>query len=340
MSVYLIDYENVHYAGWEGIEKLTKEDEVILFYSENASTIPMELHIKVVNSGANLRYIHVAKTAKNYLDFQLSALSGYLVAQTDQTEFVVVSKDTGYNAVVDFWNQQDFAGRKVHFVRREQIAEISEVKKPAPKKKAAKKTKAKANSNTKANTKTGTNANVDVKDKSDAKMDSKTAGNTNLKANPKTAENMDSKTDEKAAQKDSRKAGNEAGQKVGPSGNQPASADSSQSKEKEKQEIISRAVKAKLEERKKKDQAPAKPEEHTKKEFQPLSLTNQQKTEIRSAVKPFKLPPSSYTKIYKIFRNARDKSDYNSALVKSFKDQEKGNQIYKATRKIFEKARV
>jgi hypothetical protein len=350
MSVYLIDYENVHYAGWEGIEKLTKEDEVILFYSENASTIPMELHIKVVNSGANLRYIHVAKTAKNYLDFQLSALSGYLVAQTDQTEFVVVSKDTGYNAVVDFWNQQDFAGRKVHFVRREQIAEVSEVKKPAPKKKAAKKTKAKANSNTKANTKTGSNA--DVKAKSDAKMDSKTAENANLKANPKTAENMDSKTDEKAAQKDSRKAGNEAGQKVGPSGNQPASADSSQSKEKEKQEIISRAVKAKLEERKKnqasvkeeerkkKDQAPAKPEEHTKKEFQPLSLTNQQKTEIRSAVKPFKLPPSSYTKIYKIFRNARDKSDYNSALVKSFKDQEKGNQIYKATRKIFEKARV
>lgn len=352
MSVYLIDYENVHYAGWEGIEKLTKEDEVILFYSENASTIPMELHIKVVNSGANLRYIHVAKTAKNYLDFQLSALSGYLVAQTSQTEFVVVSKDTGYNAVVDFWNQQDFAGRKVHFVRREQIAEVSEVKKPAPKKKAVKKTKAKANTNTKANTKTGGNTNADVKARSDAKMDSKTAGSTNLKANPNTAENMDSKTDQKAAQKDSRKAGNEADQTVGPSGNQLAPADSSQSKEKEKQDIISRAVKARLDERKKnqasvkedermkKDQAPAKAEEHPKKDFQTLSLTNQQKTEIRSAVKPFKLPPSSYTKIYKIFRNARDKSDYNSALVKSFKDQEKGNQIYKATRKIFEKARV
>ena len=338
MSVYLIDYENVHYAGWEGIEKLTKEDEVILFYSENASTIPMELHIKVVNSGANLRYIHVAKTAKNYLDFQLSALSGYLVAQTNQTEFVAVSKDTGYNAVVDFWNQQDFAGRKVHFVRREQIAEVSEVKKPAPKKRAAKKTKAKANTNTKADTKTA--ANADVKAKSDVKMDSKTAGNTNLKANPKTAENMDSKTDQKTAQKDSRKAGNEADQTAGPSVNQPAPADSSQSKEKEKQEIISRAVKAKLEERMKKDQAPAKAEEHTKKDQQPLPLTGQQKTEIRSAVKPFKLPPSSYTKIYKIFRNARDKSDYNSALVKSFKDQEKGNQIYKATRKIFEKARV
>ena len=139
MAVYLIDYENVHYAGWEGIEHLTKEDEVILFYSENASTIPMDLHIKVATSGARLRYIHVEKTGKNYLDFQLSALSGQLVAESGQEEFVVVSKDTGFNAIVDFWNQQDFLDKKIHFARREQIA-LTSSKKAVAKKAGSKKT--------------------------------------------------------------------------------------------------------------------------------------------------------------------------------------------------------
>ena len=133
MSVYLIDYENVHFAGWEGIDKLTEEDQVVLFYSDNASTIPMEISIKVARSKAELQYIHVDRMAKNYLDFQLAALAGYMVATSHQTEFVIVSKDTGFEAILDFWNKQEFLKVKVHFVRREQIAEVSSKKAKAKK---------------------------------------------------------------------------------------------------------------------------------------------------------------------------------------------------------------
>lgn len=269
MAVYLIDYENVHYAGWEGIEHLTKEDEVILFYSENASTIPMDLHIKVATSGARLRYIHVEKTGKNYLDFQLSALSGYLVAESGQEEFVVVSKDTGFNAIVDFWNQQDFLDKKIHFARREQIALTSSKKavaKKAGSKKTVKQTTKKAE--TRATAK-----------KTDTKQVAKTkAEKTKVaKEEPKTNASKDNNTKQKIA-------------------------------EKIKTEVKKPAVKK--------------------------TLSAQEKSEIREAVSGLKLAPSDYTKIYRIFRESEDKQVYNTALVKGFKNQDKGNEIYKATRKL------
>lgn len=282
MAVYLIDYENVHYAGWEGIEHLTKEDEVILFYSENASTIPMDLHIKVATSGARLRYIHVEKTGKNYLDFQLSALSGYLVAESGQEEFVVVSKDTGFNAIVDFWNQQDFLDKKIHFARREQIA-LTSSKKAVAKKAGSKQTvkqttkKAEPKQTVKQTTKKAeTKATAK---KTDTKQAAKTkAEKTKLaKEEPKTNASKDNNTKQKLA-------------------------------EKIKAEVKKPAVKK--------------------------TLSAQEKSEIREAVSGLKLAPSDYTKIYRIFRESEDKQVYNTALVKGFKNQDKGNEIYKATRKL------
>ena len=141
MSVYLIDYENVNFSGLEGVGALNEGDEVVLFYSDSSSTIPMNLHIDVQKSGATMRYIEIRKTAKNYLDFQLAALSGYLVGTTDQTEFIVISRDSGFDSVLDLFNTQDFVGRKVHFSRQDSIGGMIPVKRRASSKKpAAKKT--------------------------------------------------------------------------------------------------------------------------------------------------------------------------------------------------------
>ena len=126
MSVYLIDYENVHAGGLAGVEDCTIEDEIILLYGNNTSTISMELHIQIANSKAKVQYHKIERTGKNYLDFQLSTIAGYLVGTTRQSEFVIVSKDSGFDAVLDFWNLQKMADRQLHFVRREAIAQQKE----------------------------------------------------------------------------------------------------------------------------------------------------------------------------------------------------------------------
>ena len=302
MAVYLIDYENVHYAGWEGIEHLTKEDEVILFYSENASTIPMDLHIKVATSGARLRYIHVEKTGKNYLDFQLSALSGYLVAESGQEEFVVVSKDTGFNAIVDFWKQQDFLDKKIHFARREQIA-LTSSKKAVAKKAGSKKTvkqttkKAEPKQTVKQTTK-----------KAETKATAKKT-DTKQAAKTKAAKTKAAKTKAEKTKAEKTKAEKTKVEKEEPKTNA--------SKDNNTKQKLAEKIKAEV-----------------KKPAVKKTLSAQEKSEIREAVSGLKLAPSDYTKIYRIFRESEDKQVYNTALVKGFKNQDKGNEIYKATRKL------
>ena len=39
MKCYLVDYENVNSAGLTGINKLSSDDLVMIFYSDNASTV-------------------------------------------------------------------------------------------------------------------------------------------------------------------------------------------------------------------------------------------------------------------------------------------------------------
>ena len=48
MSLYLIDYENVREKGFEGVEKLTGRDEVIIFYSEFIKNLPFQIHVELM----------------------------------------------------------------------------------------------------------------------------------------------------------------------------------------------------------------------------------------------------------------------------------------------------
>ena len=128
MSVYLIDYENVHASGLAGVENCGIEDEIILLYGNDTSTSPMELHIQIANSKGKVQYHKIERTGKNYLDFQLSTIAGFLVGTTRQTEFVIVSRDSGYDAVLDYWNDERLADRVVHFCRRASIAEAEEAR--------------------------------------------------------------------------------------------------------------------------------------------------------------------------------------------------------------------
>lgn len=43
--VYLIDYENVHKEGLEGVEALSRSDKVVVFYSAKADSICIALKL-------------------------------------------------------------------------------------------------------------------------------------------------------------------------------------------------------------------------------------------------------------------------------------------------------
>ncbi len=107
--LYLVDYENVSDAGLNGIDKLTPADLVIIFYGSKVKSIAYDSLIAITGSSANIEHIKAEKTAKNYLDFQLTTYLGYKLGQNSFKDIYVISKDSGFDAVVDFWSNKGFS---------------------------------------------------------------------------------------------------------------------------------------------------------------------------------------------------------------------------------------
>lgn len=108
MNYYLVDYENVNKAGLNGVSKLSKDDVVWIFYTENADSISFGLHKRLNESQATINYKKVQKGTKNALDFQLSSFLGYLIKENENTNYnyYIVSKDKGFNSLIEFWNKK------------------------------------------------------------------------------------------------------------------------------------------------------------------------------------------------------------------------------------------
>lgn len=106
MRIYLIDYENVGYAGLSGIKELNADDSVYIFYSDQIKTIPFDVSIELCSTKAKVEFIKTKKSGKNYLDFQLTTFLGYLICKNENCALYIISKDTGFDSAVDFWSER------------------------------------------------------------------------------------------------------------------------------------------------------------------------------------------------------------------------------------------
>ncbi|MCR5355614.1 MAG: hypothetical protein K6E43_08505 [Lachnospiraceae bacterium] len=161
--LYLVDYENVSDAGLVGVNQLSANDLVIIFYGSKVKSIAYESLMGITASAANIEHMKAEKTAKNYLDFQLTTYLGYKLGQNSYSEIYVISKDSGFDAVVDFWNNKGQA------IKRQEAIVVT-------------KKSAKAQANNKAANKTsGTNNKTNSKSKK-ATAKSSAANKSNTKS--------------------------------------------------------------------------------------------------------------------------------------------------------------
>ena len=118
MAYYLIDFENVKSRGMEGVELLSEEDTVCIFYSDNADSMTFDLHRKLNETKAQIIYHKVAVGTKNALDFQLATYLGYLICEQQKEDvhpdYFIVTKDNGFTSLLVYWKAQ---GVPVRIVR-------------------------------------------------------------------------------------------------------------------------------------------------------------------------------------------------------------------------------
>lgn len=104
MTVYLVDFENVRSEGLRGVEKLSENDKVVIFYSVNADAITFDVHMLLSRSRAEIETFRILRGGRNSLDFQLSTYLGYLVMENKYRHIVIVSQDKGFLCATSFWD--------------------------------------------------------------------------------------------------------------------------------------------------------------------------------------------------------------------------------------------
>ncbi|MDO4166786.1 MAG: PIN domain-containing protein [Eubacteriales bacterium] len=109
---YLVDTENVGSVWVDLLPTLGKQDHLLLFYTVNSSGISYEDLLRLVGQEQKYEMIQCF-TGRNGLDFQLVSYLGYLIKSNGKAEYVIISNDNGYDAVVRFWEARDIAVSRV-----------------------------------------------------------------------------------------------------------------------------------------------------------------------------------------------------------------------------------
>lgn len=301
MAIYLIDYENTGVKGLYGIEKLKEDDLVVIFYGPKTGAVPFDEHVRISTSASHVEYIKTTKTAKNYLDFQLTTYLGYLIAQTVVRDFKIVSKDSGYDSVIDFWGKKGIRIKRLENVAGEAKAATSEKKASSGKNASAKN----AAVGKKATTgKNSTSEKIATTGKNTTSEKSVTTGkNTTSKQNSTSGKKTN--TSEK---KTSEKTDTEKLDDV-----ELINAENIQ--EEENTTRVENDVNSSKDNNAEEKKAKTVPESIRKK--------------IRAALKAENPHAGVYRAIYACMIDSTDKQSFNTALVRQF-TQEMGNKYYKA----------
>ncbi len=106
-SAYLIDSENVG-STWETLLKGDEKFDLFIFVTENAKSMNFSLLRELTNDSRHKLEIIDSKTGKNNLDFHLSSYLGYLIGKNRYSSYVIVSQDTGYDNIIEYWKQQGY----------------------------------------------------------------------------------------------------------------------------------------------------------------------------------------------------------------------------------------
>lgn len=117
----LIDYENVQP---EAIAVLDKEHfKVIVFVGANQAKVTYEVASALQRMGERAEYVKISGNGSNALDFHIAFYIGQLAAHEPEAYFHIVSKDTGFDPLI-----QHLKTKKILACRSKDVTDIPLVK--------------------------------------------------------------------------------------------------------------------------------------------------------------------------------------------------------------------
>ena len=96
--IFLVDGDNNIGTGLQGIDLLTAEDSVLIFYGKGQSTASIQK--LCANTRAQVQFLESVKSGRNAIDFQIITELGVLIGRGEADFAYVISQDRGYEAAV------------------------------------------------------------------------------------------------------------------------------------------------------------------------------------------------------------------------------------------------
>ncbi len=127
----LIDYENVRP---DTLTVLDKEHfKVIVFIGANQAKIPFEMASAMQRMGDRAKYIKITGNGSNALDFHIAFYIGQIATQEPQAYFHIVSKDTGFDPLIQHLKTRKILACRSLDVAKIRTAKVTDSKSPSEK---------------------------------------------------------------------------------------------------------------------------------------------------------------------------------------------------------------
>lgn len=110
---YLIDSENINDVWVELLQVLEDEDEILVFYTDKSAHMGYDRIVCLMEQKRGTVHWIKCFEGQNALDFQLVTELGSCLSRNGSREYIIVSNDTGYDAVVRYWQQKGCSVRRI-----------------------------------------------------------------------------------------------------------------------------------------------------------------------------------------------------------------------------------
>lgn len=106
--IYLVDSENVGDIWVPLLVSSQPDEEVLVFYTQKSPHMNYE-HVRMLKETEKEAVFIKCFEGNNALDFQLVTELGYLLRENAECEYVIVTNDTGFDAVVRYWTAKNMS---------------------------------------------------------------------------------------------------------------------------------------------------------------------------------------------------------------------------------------
>ncbi len=98
--IFLVDGDNNIGTGLKGIDLLSEQDSVLIFYQKTGLALS-RIQKLCAGTRADVQYVESIRGGKNSIDFQIITELGVLVGRREADFAYVISQDKGYAASID-----------------------------------------------------------------------------------------------------------------------------------------------------------------------------------------------------------------------------------------------